>query len=56
MNWWDSRYLENLIAAEVLDGNGPTIEDPFVGLISRTARGGGWGCDKRGEAVGRAHG
>ena len=29
MNWWDSRYLENLIAAEVLDGEGRTIEDMF---------------------------
>ncbi|HMV71759.1 MAG TPA: acyl-CoA dehydrogenase family protein [Pseudomonadales bacterium] len=29
MNWWDSRYLENLIAAEVLDGEGRTIEDLF---------------------------
>ena len=30
MNWWDSRYLEQLIAAEVLDGSGPTIDDPFA--------------------------
>ncbi len=30
MNWWDSRYLEGLIAAEVLDGTGRTIEDPFA--------------------------
>ncbi|MBP6382624.1 MAG: acyl-CoA/acyl-ACP dehydrogenase [Pseudomonadales bacterium] len=30
MNWWDSRYLEDLIAAEVLDGTGRTIEDPFA--------------------------
>ena len=29
LNWWDSRYLEQLIAAEVLDGTGPTIEDPL---------------------------
>lgn len=29
INWWDSRYLENLIAAEVLDGDGRTIEDLF---------------------------
>lgn len=29
MNWWDSRYLENLIAAQVLDGEGRTIEDMF---------------------------
>ena len=29
LNWWDSRYLENLIAAEVLDGEGRTIEDMF---------------------------
>jgi alkylation response protein AidB-like acyl-CoA dehydrogenase len=30
MNWWDSRYLENLIAAEVLDGTGRTIDDMFA--------------------------
>lgn len=30
MNWWDARYLEGLIAAEVLDGPGPTIENPFA--------------------------
>jgi len=30
MNWWDTRYLEQLIAAEVLDGTGPTIPDPFA--------------------------
>lgn len=30
MNWWDSRHLEGLVAAEVLDGPGPTIEDPFA--------------------------
>ncbi len=29
MNWWDSRYLEDLIAADILDGDGPTIPDPF---------------------------
>lgn len=29
MNWWDSRYLENLIAAQILDGDGRTIEDMF---------------------------
>lgn len=29
MNWWDSRYLENLIAAQVLDGEGRTIDDMF---------------------------
>ncbi len=29
INWWDSRYLEHLIAAEVLDGEGRTIEDLF---------------------------
>jgi alkylation response protein AidB-like acyl-CoA dehydrogenase len=30
MNWWDPRYLENLIAADILDGDGPrTIPDPF---------------------------
>lgn len=30
LNWWDSRYLENLIAAEVLDGQGRSIPDPFT--------------------------
>ena len=25
LNWWDSRYLEQLIAADVLDGTGRTI-------------------------------
>jgi alkylation response protein AidB-like acyl-CoA dehydrogenase len=31
MNWWDSRYLEDLIAAEILDSDAPrTIEDPFT--------------------------
>ncbi len=30
MNWWDSRHLEGLIAAEVLDGTGRTIDDPFA--------------------------
>lgn len=30
MNWWDSRYLEQLIADEILDGTGRTIEDPFT--------------------------
>ncbi|MCB1676245.1 MAG: acyl-CoA/acyl-ACP dehydrogenase [Halioglobus sp.] len=29
MNWWDSRYLEDLVAAEVLDTDGRTIDDPF---------------------------
>jgi len=29
LNWWDARTLENLIAAEVLDGPGRTIPDPF---------------------------
>lgn len=31
MNWWDSRFLEDLIAAEILDSNDPrTIDDPFT--------------------------
>jgi len=31
MNWWDSRYLEDLIAADVLDSNAErTIADPFA--------------------------
>jgi len=30
MNWWDSRYLEDLIAAQILDGSGRTIDDPFT--------------------------
>lgn len=31
MNWWDSRYLENLIAADILDRDAPrTIPDPFT--------------------------
>ena len=30
MNWLDSRALEELIAAEVLDGPGETIADPFT--------------------------
>jgi len=30
LNWWDSRFLENLIAAEVLDRPGRTIPDPFT--------------------------
>ncbi|AYH43731.1 acyl-CoA dehydrogenase family protein [Azoarcus sp. DN11] len=30
MNWWDSRYLEGLIAADILDRDGGrTIPDPF---------------------------
>jgi len=30
MNWWDSRYLEGLIAADILDREGErTIPDPF---------------------------
>lgn len=29
INWWDSRYLEDLISAEILDGDGKTIPDPF---------------------------
>ena len=31
MNWWDGRYLENLIAADILDSDLPrTIPDPFT--------------------------
>ena len=30
LNWWDTRYLENLVAAEVLDREGKTIPDPFT--------------------------
>ncbi|MCK0508120.1 acyl-CoA dehydrogenase family protein [Aromatoleum anaerobium] len=31
MNWWDSRYLEGLIAADILDRDAPrTIPDPFT--------------------------
>jgi alkylation response protein AidB-like acyl-CoA dehydrogenase len=31
MNWWDGRYLEDLIAADVLDSDAPrTIPDPFT--------------------------
>ncbi len=30
MNWWDSRHLEQLVAAEVLDGSGRSIDDPFT--------------------------
>ncbi len=31
LNWWDGRYLENLIAADVLDRDLPrTIPDPFT--------------------------
>ncbi|MEI2790220.1 MAG: acyl-CoA dehydrogenase family protein [Steroidobacteraceae bacterium] len=31
LNWWDSRYLEGLIAADVLDRGLPrTIADPFT--------------------------
>ncbi len=29
LNWWDSRYLEDLVAAEVLDSGERTIPDPF---------------------------
>ena len=30
MNWWDGRYLENLVAADVLDRNDQrTVADPF---------------------------
>ncbi|WP_068637353.1 acyl-CoA dehydrogenase family protein [Thauera butanivorans] len=30
MNWWDSRHLEDLVAAAVLDGSGRSIDDPFT--------------------------
>jgi alkylation response protein AidB-like acyl-CoA dehydrogenase len=31
MNWWDTRYLEELIAADILDRDLPrTIPDPFT--------------------------
>ncbi|NMG77038.1 acyl-CoA dehydrogenase family protein [Aromatoleum diolicum] len=31
MNWWDSRYLEELVAADILDRDGErTIPDPFT--------------------------
>lgn len=31
LNWWDSRYLENRVAADVLDSeSGRTIADPFA--------------------------
>jgi alkylation response protein AidB-like acyl-CoA dehydrogenase len=30
MNWWDSRYLEELIAWQVLDSGERTIPDPFT--------------------------
>ncbi len=31
MNWWDGRYLESLIAADILDSDLPrTIPDPFT--------------------------
>lgn len=30
LNWWDTRYLEKLVAAEVLDREGKTIPDPFT--------------------------
>jgi alkylation response protein AidB-like acyl-CoA dehydrogenase len=31
MNWWDSRYLEHLVAADILDRPGKrTIPDPFT--------------------------
>ncbi|MBW1756412.1 MAG: acyl-CoA/acyl-ACP dehydrogenase [Deltaproteobacteria bacterium] len=31
INWWDSRYLEEMIAADVLDGDSDvTIPDPFA--------------------------
>ncbi len=32
LNWWDPRYLEGLVAADVLDRGLPrTIPDPFAG-------------------------
>lgn len=30
INWWDSRYLEELIAVDVLDREGETVADVFV--------------------------
>tara|TARA_B110000444_G_C18795937_1_gene574850 strand:- start:12 stop:1166 length:1155 start_codon:yes stop_codon:yes gene_type:complete len=30
INWWDTRYLEELIAVDVLDREGKTVEDVFV--------------------------
>lgn len=30
LNWWDSRHLEQLIAADVLDSAGETIPDPLL--------------------------
>lgn len=30
LNWWDGRFLEVLIAAEVLDSEGRSIPDPFT--------------------------
>jgi alkylation response protein AidB-like acyl-CoA dehydrogenase len=30
LNWWDARYLEGLVAAEVLDSAGRSIPDPFT--------------------------
>lgn len=30
LNWWDTRYLEGLVAAEVLDTQGRSIPDPFT--------------------------
>jgi alkylation response protein AidB-like acyl-CoA dehydrogenase len=30
MNWWDGRYLEQRVAADVLDRPGRSIEDPFT--------------------------
>lgn len=30
LNWWDTRYLEDLVAAEVLDSDQATVEDPFT--------------------------
>ena len=30
LNWWDGRFLEGLIAAEVLDTEGRSIPDPFT--------------------------
>lgn len=30
LNWWDPRYLEGLVAAEVLDAPGRSIPDPFT--------------------------
>jgi alkylation response protein AidB-like acyl-CoA dehydrogenase len=30
INWWDTRYLEELVAADVLDTEGETVADAFV--------------------------